>query len=163
MVQDVSYVIFPAINSLKSTLSSGDEQGQVLGAVNAVQSLGTGLGPFIFNWVFANSLRAGHPSAVWWVGALFTAVSVVLAFLVPDHRRHAKQLDGKAGGGIEVLLALLAASDSGGGEAAARRTELMGFVLQARDEYGERDPRYLEIRSRLAKMVDHEVEEVPPG
>ena len=36
LIQDVSYVIFPAINSLKSTLSGGEEQGQVLGAVSPV-------------------------------------------------------------------------------------------------------------------------------
>eukprot|EP01052_Picozoa_sp_SAG31_P007338 SAG31_NODE_349_length_17243_cov_7.408248_13_plen_161_part_00 len=86
VVQDISYVIFPAINSLKSKLSSKDEQGQVLGAVNAVQSLGTGLGPLIFNWVFEISLEH-NPAMVWWVGVFFTGMSVLLAAFVPDPRK----------------------------------------------------------------------------
>ena len=76
-----------AINSLKSQLSSSDEQGQVLGAVSAIQSLGSGSGPFVFSWLFGCMLLVGSPTIVWWVAAALTFLSVILAVTVPNHRK----------------------------------------------------------------------------
>ena len=92
LIQDVSNVNYPAISSIKSTLSAGNEQGQILGAISAIQSLASGIGPAIFQGLFSVSLEEGapfRPSFVWWVGIFIMGTAVLLAFTVPDPR-HAR-------------------------------------------------------------------------
>jgi hypothetical protein len=47
LIQDVSNVNYPAITSIKSTLSAGNEQGQIIGAISSIQAIAGGLGPAV--------------------------------------------------------------------------------------------------------------------
>jgi hypothetical protein len=55
--------------------------------VNAVQSMGSGLGPALFNELFEHALEAGHPRLIWWCGAALVLASLLLACWVPNLRR----------------------------------------------------------------------------
>ena len=43
----------PAITAIKSTLAAGNEQGQIIGAISAVQAIAGGLGPAMFNGLYS--------------------------------------------------------------------------------------------------------------
>ena len=86
LIQDVSNVNYPAISSIKSTLSVGNEQGQILGAISAIQSMAGGVGPFIFATLYDISLGENAPFPprfIWLVGCFIMAGSVAMAFTVP--------------------------------------------------------------------------------
>ena len=71
LIQDISNVNYPAISSIKSTLCAGNEQGQVLGSLSAVQNLASGIGPFLFSGIFSVSLEKNATlpvSTMWCVG-----------------------------------------------------------------------------------------------
>ena len=46
-------VVYPAVATIKSSKCPPDEQGRVLGALNGIQMLAWGLGPMVFNNLFA--------------------------------------------------------------------------------------------------------------
>ena len=51
-VSSIANVNYPAISAIKSMLTGPEEQGQVLGALAGVQSIGMGMGPLFFNVLF---------------------------------------------------------------------------------------------------------------
>jgi DHA1 family tetracycline resistance protein-like MFS transporter len=95
LIQDIANVAYPAISSIKSTLCAGNEQGQILGAISAVQALAAGVGPFLFNGMFSLSIDADfkqemlsthgwsiEPRDVYWVAIAVMAIGVLLALTV---------------------------------------------------------------------------------
>eukprot|EP01043_Picozoa_sp_COSAG02_P034120 COSAG02_NODE_2368_length_9050_cov_27.534689_7_plen_152_part_00 len=115
----------PAITAIKSTLSAGNEQGQVIGAISAVQAIAQGLGPALFNTLYHVSLEPDNPFDplfVWWIIVAIEIVAVGSAAMVPDHRPALKQMDvhmelqesllDSKGNGAENTLG----SKSGGGD-----------------------------------------------
>ena len=80
---------YPAIAAIKSTLAAGNGQGQIIGAISAVQALASGFGPALFNNLYSCSLDADlqatlpaalsfTPPAVWWTGVLLMSASVFI-------------------------------------------------------------------------------------
>eukprot|EP01052_Picozoa_sp_SAG31_P024428 SAG31_NODE_2078_length_6499_cov_2.182344_2_plen_583_part_00 len=95
LIQDISNVNYPAISAIKSTLSAGDEQGQILGALSAIQSLAGGLGPFLFSALFTESLKPHAPitpAAIWYVGVGIMFFALVLAASVPASQSQLRRL-----------------------------------------------------------------------
>lgn len=88
-------------------LCTGDEQGQILGSISAVQALGSAVGPFIFNQLFAFALQGDKfPSTLpsdkaiqhwfgvfdlYWVGIAIFMLALALAFTVPVRTQPASQ------------------------------------------------------------------------
>jgi DHA1 family tetracycline resistance protein-like MFS transporter len=153
LVQDVSRVSYPAISSIKSTLSAGNEQGQILGAISAIQSMASGIGPFVFAGLFEISLEDDapwKPSDVWFVGVAIMACAVLVTFTVPDPRAaRVRQERDKQQGHNPLQVQIV--EDERGAER-ARFDELKRMNHFARFNFGANDPRYVEIHRRL---VDH--------
>ena len=76
-------VCYPAIATIKSSKCPPDEQGRVLGALNGMQMMAWGLGPMVFNNIFAwlinkeamaaFTARFGFAlplTSVWWLAGL---------------------------------------------------------------------------------------------
>ena len=92
-------VVYPAVATIKSSKCPPDEQGRVLGALNGIQMLAWGLGPMLFNNLFAwliDSEAQAHfhkrfgfnfpVASVWWVGIFFSVITLALACSIPDPR-----------------------------------------------------------------------------
>ena len=94
-------VCFPAIATIKSSKCPPDEQGRVLGALNGIQLMAWGLGPMIFNnifaWLIDKQAQKAFTAAVggvytlpltsvWWLGILMSIWAILLAWSIPDPR-----------------------------------------------------------------------------
>ena len=99
MIYAFGSVVYPAVATIKSSKCPPDEQGRVLGALNGIQMMAWGLGPMVFNNIFAwlidepAQARFKHKfgfqfplTAVWWLGIVFSVITLALAFSIPDPR-----------------------------------------------------------------------------
>ena len=150
LIQDVSRVNYPAISSIKSTLSAGNEQGQILGAISAIQSMAGGVGPFIFATLYDISLGENAPFPprfIWLVGCFIMAGSVAMAFTVPDPRiMRDRQNRWKAEGLTALQIKTQEAEHT-------RLKDLRRMERYARKSFGSGDQRHAEIYRRLIAHV----------
>jgi DHA1 family tetracycline resistance protein-like MFS transporter len=74
----------PASQSLMSRRVQPQEQGELQGAINALRSLATLIGPVLFAWVFAAFIAPGRqlPGAPWLLAALLLLLSLAVALPV---------------------------------------------------------------------------------
>ena len=96
VLSSLSMMNMPAITAIKSTLSAGNEQGQVIGSISSVQAIAGGLGPAIFNSLYSLSLDPGNsftPRLVWWAIACIMMIAVAFSLTVPDPRPIRKQME----------------------------------------------------------------------
>ena len=150
LIQDVSRVNYPAISSIKSTLSAGNEQGQILGAISAIQSMASGAGPFLFSYLYNLSLGDNPPFPprfIWLVAVGIMATAVAMAFTVPDPRIVRKRQDRWKEQGLTVLQMQVQEDEY------TRLKQLRRMERFARQSFGLGDHRHLEIHRRLIAHV----------
>lgn len=146
----------PAITAIKSTLAAGNEQGQIIGAISAVQGIAGGLGPAVFNGLYSMSLddafKAGlplwlatlaAPATVWWTGAALMMASVLLALTVPDPRPLRAQQEREKDPTYNPVRESLRI------QGVARLTSLEKMDRYALKEFGHFSGEYQEIHRRL--------------
>lgn len=82
-VAAVGALAFPAITALKANMLGPDEQGAIQGALGAVRSLGSGMGPLVLNEIMTATTSVHlMTGTAFYVGTALCAIGVVLACTV---------------------------------------------------------------------------------
>ncbi|KAK3282591.1 hypothetical protein CYMTET_9680 [Cymbomonas tetramitiformis] len=88
----VSFVIFPAVGTLKANAVGKDEQGQIQGALYGAQSMGQGIGPLLFSGTYQLFTTSKYgfphfPAAPFILGTMFATMGFLVALKVcRDHK-----------------------------------------------------------------------------
>ncbi|KAG2492911.1 hypothetical protein HYH03_008825 [Edaphochlamys debaryana] len=87
-VGSLASVCWPALVALQTAGVAPEQQGAVFGALQAISSMASGLGPLAFAFVFRQVTRTDStlpfsPSVVWYMAAGLTAVAIALTLSLP--------------------------------------------------------------------------------
>ncbi|GLC40908.1 hypothetical protein PLESTM_001124900 [Pleodorina starrii] len=94
-IGSLASVCWPALTALQTAGVNPAQQGAVFGALQAISSMASGLGPLLFAAVFRSVTRSDSslppmPELVWYMAAVMTAAAIALTLSLPDHP-HAEQ------------------------------------------------------------------------
>ncbi|GIL87039.1 hypothetical protein Vretifemale_15204, partial [Volvox reticuliferus] len=95
-IGSLASVCWPALTALQTAGVDPTQQGAVFGALQAISSMASGLGPLVFAAVFRQVTRsdsglAPMPGVVWYLAAAMTAVAIGLALSLPEQPQHVQQ------------------------------------------------------------------------
>lgn len=84
---------FPTISAMKANNVNSSEQGRIQGALYALSSLSSAIGPIILKYVSTHySDNTSHPGSYFLVATLFMLVATVCAYVLPKDKANSTQI-----------------------------------------------------------------------
>jgi len=119
-IASLGTLTFPALTALKSNAVNHAEQGAIQGALAGVRSLGTGLGPLIFNQIMSHTQDTDYKQLPFITSAAVTVAAILLACTIPkehrDERASGEELPVEVEGkDVEDVLRKMKLSDDAAG------------------------------------------------